>query len=143
MTNQYEDIIHLPHPVSQRHARMTRQDRAAQFASFAALSGYGEAVAETARLTEVERILDESEQEILGRKLWLLSEKLGERHTVRVTYFQPDARKAGGSYLTVTGIPYRVDSMNQQLILEDETVIPFEKILSLTGVIFIKPGTGS
>lgn len=131
MTNQYEDIIHLPHPVSQRHARMTRQDRAAQFASFAALSGYGEAVAETARLTEAERILDESEQEILGRKLWLLSEKLGERHTVRVTWFQPDARKVGGAYLTVTGIPYRVDEQAQQLILESGTCIPFGMIQTI------------
>ena len=143
MDDRYARILHHPRPVSQQRLPMPVRDRAAQFASFAALSGYGEAVAETARLTEAERILDESEQEILGRKLWLLSERLGERHTVRVTWFQPDARKVGGAYLTVTGIPYRVDEQAQQLILEDETVIPFEKILSLTGVIFIKPGTGS
>ena len=36
----YDDIIQLPHPVSRRHKPMSRLDRAAQFAPFAALKGY-------------------------------------------------------------------------------------------------------
>lgn len=136
MTNQYDDIIDLPHPVSQRHARMTRQDRAAQFASFAALSGYGEAVAETARLTEAERILDESEIRILDARLRLLAASLAERPEVTVTYYEPDCRKDGGAYRTATGIAAAVDGGKQQLVLENGSIIPFSRLLSLDGEIF-------
>lgn len=139
----YEDMLHLPRPTSPTRARMSMIDRAAQFSSFAALVGYEAQVKETARLTESERILDESEMERLDGKLRRIAEFLSQRPEITATYFEPDARKAGGAYRTVTGIPFKVDSYNQLLILEDETVIPFAKIQYLSGEIFTKPITGS
>lgn len=48
MTDQYEDIINLPHPVSRKHPQMSMEERAAQFAPFAALTGHEEAIRKTA-----------------------------------------------------------------------------------------------
>lgn len=53
-TNQYDDIINLPHPVSRTYPQMAIENRAAQFAPFAALSGYENAIEETARRREME-----------------------------------------------------------------------------------------
>ena len=139
----YEDMLKLPRPFSPTRARMSMLDRAAQFSSFAALVGYEAQVKEAARLTESERILDESEMARLDAKLRCIAEHLQERPEITVTYFEPDSRKPGGAYRTVTGIPFKVDSINQWLILEDETVIPFEKIQSITGEIFAKPAAGT
>ena len=61
--HRYDEIIHLPHPVSQTHPRMGRLERAAQFSPFAALTGYDDAVRETARLTDAQRELAEDEQQ--------------------------------------------------------------------------------
>lgn len=127
----YEDMIHLSRPISAKRARMSMGDRAAQFSAFAALSGYGDAVAETARLTEAERYLDESEQEALGRQLSFLAERIHTRPSVTVTYFLPDCRKTGGAYLRVTGRILRIDEYNRQLTLEDGTVIPFDHLQKL------------
>lgn len=52
MDDNYEDIINLPHPVSKKHPPMPRRSRAAQFAPFAALTGYNEAINETVRANE-------------------------------------------------------------------------------------------
>ena len=95
-TEKYGDIIHLPHPVSEKHPRMPMQDRAAQFSPFAALTGYEEAIYETGRLTEEKTELGEEEKAILDRKQQLLLEKLDERPTLTVTYFVPDEKKSGG-----------------------------------------------
>ena len=62
MKSPYDDIIHLPHHVSQNHPQMPMLDRAAQFAPFAALTGYEAAVGETARLTAERRELDAQDQ---------------------------------------------------------------------------------
>lgn len=132
----YEDIIRLPHPVSVRHARMSMVDRAAQFSPFAALTGYEEAVRETGRLTEPERILDESEIGRLGERLRLLADTLGEQPEITLTYFEPDCRKDGGAYRTVTGVPVAVDGAKQQLLLKDGSVIRFQQLQSLEGEIF-------
>ena len=88
-TEKYGDIIHLPHPVSEKHPRMPMQDRAAQFSPFAALTGYEEAIYETGRLTEERAELDEEEKAILDRKQRLLLEKLDEFPALTVTYFVP------------------------------------------------------
>lgn len=49
---KYGDILNLPHHVSETHPPMPIADRAAQFAPFAALTGYKEAIEETERLVE-------------------------------------------------------------------------------------------
>ena len=60
-SHRYEDIIDLPHHVSQTRPRMTRIDRAAQFAPFAALTGYEAVIAETARRAEAEALFEDAE----------------------------------------------------------------------------------
>ena len=127
----YDDIIDLPHHVSTRHPPMPMADRAAQFSPFAALTGYDAAIAETARLTDSKRELSEDEQHELGRRLQELQGRLKTRPTVTLTFFEPDARKAGGSYRTVTGAAKKLDALAGTLELADGTLVPFEDILSL------------
>ena len=96
---QYEDMIHLPHHVSSRHPQMSMTDRAAQFSPFAALTGYGDAVREKARLTEQKPDLSEEERAELDYKLQMACgpDSEGERPEVRITYFVPDRKKAASA----------------------------------------------
>ena len=128
---KYDDIIHLPHPVSLKHPRMSRQNRAAQFAPFAALTGYGDAVEETARSTQQRIELTDSRKEMLDEQLRLIRENLDQRPVISVEYFLPDARKAGGSYVLVTGPAVRLDVLTGTLHLQDGTTIPVEDIYDL------------
>ena len=93
MTGKYDAILHLPHHVSKKHPPMPMADRAAQFAPFAALTGYDAAIRENARLTQ-ERI-DPAEAELasLDRRFRLLLEHLGERPEVRLTRFRPTSHR--------------------------------------------------
>ena len=129
--NPYEDILELSHPVSKTHPQMPRRDRAAQFAPFAALTGYEEAVREAARFTEEKMILDEDSKEQLDWKLRCLQEKVKEKPTITVTYFLKDEKKKGGKYVTVTGVLKKIDSYTHQFVLENGEEIPVEDIVSL------------
>lgn len=129
--NPYEDMLELPHPVSKTHPQMPRRDRAAQFAPFAALTGYEEAVREAARITEEKMILDEDSKEQLDWKLRCLQEKVKEKPTITVTYFLKDEKKKGGKYVTVTGVLKKIDSYTHQFVLENGEEIPVEDIVSL------------
>lgn len=133
LTHDYDDIIELQHPVSSVHPAMPVADRAAQFMPFAALTGYGEAIDETGRRTEERMELEEDEYSILDEKLRLLRERSDQRPEISVTYFRPDARKAGGAYVTVTGQLKKVDGYERSLILEDGTKIPLREIVGLEG----------
>lgn len=129
--NPYEDMLELSHPVSKIHPQMPRRDRAAQFAPFAALTGYEEAVREAARFTEEKMILDEDSKEQLDWKLRCLQEKVKEKPTITVTYFLKDEKKKGGKYVTVTGVLKKIDSYTHQFVLENGEEIPVEDIVSL------------
>ena len=120
---RYGDILDHPYPFPQRHARMPVEDRAAQFASFAALNGYEEAVEEEARLTEREVDLDDSVREAINQTLVEAEEQLMRGGTVRlsVTWFQPDARKEGGAYRTAAGRLKKIDHYRQVVWLEKGT----------------------
>ena len=131
MTTPYDDIIHLPHHVSQNHPRISMHDRAAQFSPFAALTGYEAAVGETARLTARKRELDAQEAEELNRQFAAIIEHLSERPEVAVEYFVPDERKAGGAYVTVTGRVRHVSLPEKILVLEDGTVIGLEDVVAM------------
>lgn len=126
----YEDIIDLPHPTSSRHPRMPIADRAAQFSPFSALSGYGEAVQETARVTDRKVELDEYEKAKLDEKLHLIQQNLGEE--IEITYFQSDMKKSGGEYLTISRRIKKIDSFQRKLILEDGTEIPMDDVMDLS-----------
>lgn len=124
---KYADIIHLSRPVSTLHAPMPRSDRAAQFAPFAALTGYEAAVEETARLTDSQVELAEDESVLLDAALRRLAAD-EDASLVRITYFRPDGRKAGGSYETVTGRVLEVDPCMGRLILEDRRELPLRDL---------------
>ncbi len=126
-TKFYEDIIDMPHHVSDRHPHMSVHDRAAQFAPFAALTGHGAAIAETARLTEEKHELDESQKAVLDQKLMNIMYNADEKN-VNVDYFVADERKSGGRYERFTGRIRRIDEYERVLVMEDGTVIPIDNI---------------
>ncbi len=130
-SNRYDDIIDLPHPTSSKHPRMSNYDRAAQFSPFAALTGHDAAIAETARLTDCQAILDDSRIEQLNNLLRVLQENEARHPGISVTYFQPDSRKSGGSYLTIRGKVKRVDAVEETLVLLDGTVLPLGDIYEI------------
>lgn len=136
MKHPYDDIIDLPHHVSERHPQMSMYNRAAQFAPFAALTGHNAAITEAARLTEAEEELSESDAEVLNRKLDYL-QSLDEKPTISVTYFVPDDKKEGGSYHTATGIVKSVEPDKGVLQFEDGTGIPVIRIKDIDGECFL------
>ena len=136
MNDLYDDIIHLPHHVSERHPQMSMYNRAAQFAPFAALTGHNAAITEAARLTEAEQELSESDAEVLNRKLAYL-QSLDEKPSISVTYFVPDDKKEGGSYHTATGIVKSVEPDKGVLQFEDGTGIPVIRIKDIDGECFL------
>lgn len=132
MNGNYDDIIDLPHPEPQTHPRMPMRNRAAQFAPFAALTGHDDAIEETRRLTEQRIELDESEIARLNDALRLLEELLEQRPTVSVTYFQPDERKNGGAYRTVTGAVRKIDHTRSILQFTDRREVSMTEIIELS-----------
>ena len=136
MSGPYDDIINLPHPTSQRHPRMPIHDRAAIFSPFAALSGHGTAIAETARLTERRIELDEDTRAELDRRQAILLGHIDEQPEVTITWFQPDERKDGGAYLTATGRLKKLRELERLLVLADGTEIPLEDVVALESGIF-------
>lgn len=127
MKTPYDDIIHLPHHVSKRHPQMPLYNRAAQFAPFAALSDHDAAVGETARQTDEQHELSQSERDRLDRKMSRLLQS-EDNLEVEITYFLPDKRKSGGQYRTVTGTIKKVDEIEGRLLLTDGTVIPLDSV---------------
>ena len=136
MSGPYDDIINLPHPTSQRHPRMPIRDRAAIFSPFAALSGHGAAIAETARLTERRIELDEDTRAELDRRQAVLLEHMDKQPELTVTWFQPDEKKDGGAYLTTTGRLKKLRELERLLLLADGTEIPLEDVVALESDIF-------
>lgn len=136
MSSAYDEFLNLPHHVSADLPHMSMQNRAAQFAPFAALIGYDALIRETARLTDHRAELDESEKAALDRRLQLLHQNLLNAPRISITYFQPDAFKVGGSYQTVTGIVRKWDEYHQRLCMDDGTLIPVDEIFSVEGNLF-------
>lgn len=131
MSNPYADIMHLSRPVSTRHLPMSMHDRAAQFSPFAALTGYEAAILETARLTEHQTELAESSKESLDKKIRLIQEVIDMLPKVCVTYFEPDLRKSGGAYQTVTGRVKKIDDHAKAIIFEDGSAIGFWQLYDI------------
>lgn len=127
----YDDLLHLPHPVSPTRPHLSALDRAAQFSAFAALTGLDDAMHETARLTHSRIEPDETIYEELNRTLQQLLQHLAERPQISVTYFCPDAKKSGGAYRTTIGILRKLDAIARLLCLENGTCIPLDDVLTL------------
>lgn len=135
MNEKYEKIINMPHHVSKSRAQMSKQDRAAQFAPYSALSGYEDAVEETARLTDQKCELDEYEKEKINAALTdLLSSE--EDKTARITFFRPDKHKPGGAYITVIGKIGKFDEIQREITLIGGTPIKIDDIIEIVKVSF-------
>lgn len=130
MNERYKNIINLPRHVSPNHPQMSRLDRAAQFAPYAALTGYDGAIRETARLTNREIELDEYEIERLDRQLWEIRNSK-EIISAAITYFIPDRKKQGGSYVTVCCEIEKIDEYSGSVILTDGQKIDIKKIINI------------
>ncbi|MDD2234679.1 MAG: hypothetical protein PHZ11_06495 [Desulfitobacteriaceae bacterium] len=136
MTNPYDDIINLPHHRSTTHPHMSSHDRAAQFSPFAALTGYEDAVAETARLMDKKIELDEYSKSDLNERLNIIQGALNEQPEVSITYFLPDKNKSGGAYVTVTSGVKKIDEYEHIVVMLDATKIPIDDIAKMNGEIF-------
>ena len=126
--NKYDDIIGLPHHVSPTRPQMPMTDRAAQFQPFRALTGYEDAVLESARPTDERVELTEDERALLDAKLQKLADRIQSRPKVTLTYFQPDKKKTGGIYITVTGRLKKMDGHEGALFLTGGERILIEDI---------------
>lgn len=125
--NKYAAILDHPRHVSQKHPPLPPESRAAQFSPFAALTGYDDAVVEAARRTD--RRIDLSPDEV--ERIDFVLQTLIRGDTVKVIYFVPDSRKAGGSYQELRGAVKKLDALAGLLFLEDGTAIAFADILSI------------
>ena len=129
--HRYDDIINLPHHTSSVHPRMPIEKRAAQFSPFEALTGYGDAVTETARWTDRRVELDEDRRSALEERLQFLLEGRERKRSAALTWFIPDERKSGGRYVTHTGVLRKFDALNRVLVMEDGTRIPVDEVTEI------------
>ena len=136
MNGKYDEIMGLPHHVSKTRPQMPMSDGAAQFAHFAALTGYDAAIKETGRLTDERIELDVEALSALDMKYQLLMEALDEAPEVTITYFQPDERKAGGKYVSAVGTVKKIDDFERRITMRDGTRIPMDDVLSIDGELF-------
>ena len=130
--SRYDDIINLPHHVSPTRQRMSMHDRAAQFAPFAALVGYDDAVAETARLTETRPELDEQEQRAINERLAYIADHINEYPEVRIKYFVPDEHKSGGAIIEFSGKVKKISATDGTIVMTDGCKIRLSNIVDLS-----------
>ena len=136
MSNKYDEIANLPHHVSETRPQMPMSDRAAQFAPFAALTGYDSAIRETGRMTDERIELDEEALTALNLRYQLLMDALGKEPEVEITFFKPDERKSGGEYVTVIGAVKNIDDFERLITMQDGMKIPMDDVLSIDGEMF-------
>lgn len=129
--NNYNDIINLPHHESKKYKRMPTINRAAQFTPFAALTGYEDAIEETGRLTTERKEIDEYLKAEINDKLSFLAHSLETAPKVSITYYVPDLRKEGGSYVTITGTVKKVNTERKMVILDDNKKINISDIIAV------------
>ena len=129
---KYDAILNAPHWNPRSRIRMPMEKRAAQFQPFDPLEGYSDAIAETARETDPERWLDETGIDAINQELACLRSRLAGHPTISATWFEADSRKSGGAYRTASGIVKKLDEYTGQMILTDETVIPIDRLFSLS-----------
>jgi hypothetical protein len=136
VSGKYDDIINLPHHVSATRPRMSRENRAAQFSPFAALTGYDAAISETARVTDEKIELGDGEIADLEMKLAILADTLDSRPEVTVTHFRPDDRKQGGAYVTTAGAVRKIDEYERAIVFVSGERIGISDIIDIQSDIF-------
>ncbi len=135
LTDDYKDIIDMPHHEPEHHPRMTMWNRAAQFAPFAALTGYDAAIKETARQTDTFMELDDCDTDRLNSQMSELMPIIHTHPDIEIVYFQPDSHKAGGSYQSMTGALKIIDEVEHLLILTDGRTIPIANIVNIQRIL--------
>ncbi|MBR5272259.1 MAG: YolD-like family protein [Clostridia bacterium] len=136
----YEDIINIPRHISKTHPQASMADRAARFSPFAAISGYEEMVKEAARVTEERVEITDAAKELLNEKLNMIAGHLNEEHEVTITYFEPDKKKSGGAYISVTGTVKRIDELKRIVIMKNNKKIKIDDISALDSELFYSLG---
>lgn len=136
MKNNYDDIINFPRWNPMTHPRMSIESRSAQFAPFAALTGYDDAVKETARLTDRKIEIDEGLKQVLNKKLQYVLENSDKNPVVEITYFLPDDKKNGGKYVNKTGQIKKIDNIEGYIIFIDKVKIRIDDVININGEIF-------
>ena len=131
----YNDIIHLSRPKS-KHPRMSLHQRSAQFAPFAALTGYEGQVKETARLTDKRIEIDEELKQILDMKIQFIKEKISSKPELEITYFIPDDKKDGGRYETIFDNISKINNYNEKIIMQNGLKIDIKEIIDINSEIF-------
>lgn len=131
--HKYDDIINLEHHVSKVHKQMSLENRSAQFAPFAALTGYEDEVKEKERTTEEKIEIDEEWRAILDEKIQLIQGKIKEQPKIEITYFIPDNKKQGGKYQKVIGNIKQIDNYNKNIILTNGIRITIDEIIDISG----------
>lgn len=129
--SRYADIINLPHHTSSKHLRMSRENRAAQFSPFAALTGYDAEITETARLTNEKIELDEDKVNDINAKLQYIIDHINEKPEISVEYFIPDEKKSGGAYVTVSGAVRIIDEYDKSVVFYNGKRIPIADIYTV------------
>ena len=129
--NEYDDIINLQHHQSSKCPHMSNYQRAAQFAPFAALTGYDAAIDETARLTDQKLELSDEQADHLNAQIQRIIENIIDKPQVEITYFVPDNRKSGGEYVTVTGNVRRVDDSNREIVFVDGMTVGIDDVYAI------------
>ena len=128
---KYDDIINMPHHISKKHPRMSLENRSAQFAPFAALTGYEDEVEETARITDKKIEITDEIKSTINMRLQIIQEKINTKPKVTIKYFIPDNKKEGGSYKIVTSNVMKIDKYKQTIVLKDKTEIPINFITNI------------
>lgn len=134
--NPYQDILHLSRPASPNRKKMSMLERGAQFAPFAALTGYDGAIKETARLVDRELYLDENQLANLNEKLLLIQDNLSMEPSITITYFEKDLFKEGGEYLTITGIIKKIDTIERTITFQNKKKISIDTIIQIDSELF-------
>lgn len=139
MSGEYDDIINMEHHVSVKRKHMSIRERAAQFSSYAALTGYEDAIQETARTTNKKIELDEYLKEILNQRITQLSNFLKQRPKIIFVFYLSDKKKSGGEYITVEGYVKKIDRVKRVIVLHDNKKIPVDDILEIKSedIVFI------
>ncbi len=128
---KYDDIIDLPRPVSKKHPPMSRENRAAQFAPFAALTGYEDAVKEAARLTDSRITLTEEQLTRVNRVLSEIATQGNHAVLYEIVHFAADKKKQGGAYVTTRAVVRDINPATATLTLEGRKKIAFADILTI------------
>lgn len=136
----YEDIVNLPRHISKVHPQATMADRAARFSPFAAISGYEDMVKEAARVTEERIDITDATKELLNEKLNMIIEFLDEEPEVTITYFEPDKKKDGGAYISITGTVKRIDEYERIVLMSDDKKIKIDEIYAIESDLFYSLG---